>query len=108
VVGLAALEETVTQVASEMVTNAVDASAQPALLDRRPLPPSLHFVLDAPDAHVLIEVWDMSEQPPVPGGLPGWDSERGRGLFIVEALAEQWGWLQRTDMPGKCVWAIVR
>jgi hypothetical protein len=107
VVGLAVLEDTVTQVASEMVANAVEESAQWALRTLWPLQPSLRVVLDTCGDHVLIEVWDLSEQAPVAGELPAWGSERGRGLFIVEALAERWGWRPRTDMPGKCVWALV-
>lgn len=41
---------------------------------------------------------------------PGWRSgglaaENGRGLLIVEALAERWGVEARTPNPGKTVWA---
>ncbi|MGH3167630.1 MAG: ATP-binding protein [Trebonia sp.] len=108
VVGLAGLEDAVVQVASELVANAYQASERWAARRRWSCLPPLHFVLDACGDRVLIEVWDVSEQPPVADAQPGLESERGRGLFIVEAMAERWGWRLRTDMPGKCVWAIVR
>jgi hypothetical protein len=100
-VGLAALEDPVTQVAGELVVNAVQESGRQAL-------PALRVVLDAFGGRVLVEVWDMSEQPPGTGAPPGsLFSESGRGLFIVQAMSERWGWHPRADIPGKCVWAIV-
>ncbi|OSC64498.1 hypothetical protein B5180_31875 [Streptomyces sp. BF-3] len=33
------------------------------------------------------------------------DQEGGRGLLLVAALADDWGWFPRTDGPGKTVWA---
>jgi hypothetical protein len=41
-------------------------------------------------------------------GVPAWDADAGRGLFIVDALtAGRWGWFAADT--GKCVWAeIVR
>jgi anti-sigma regulatory factor (Ser/Thr protein kinase) len=107
-VGLAGLEDTLTLVATELIANAVAASAQWALRSRPSVPPSLLLILDARDGRVLIEVWDVSELPPVAAGLPEqWGSETGRGLVIVGTLAEEWGWRPGAGMPGKCVWAIV-
>ena len=107
-VGLAGLEDTLTLVATELIANAVAASAQWALLNRRSVPPSLLLILDARDGRVLVEVWDVSEEPPVAAGLPEeWGSETGRGLFMVGTLADEWGWRPCAGMPGKCVWAVV-
>ncbi|MEU5521894.1 ATP-binding protein [Streptomyces sp. NPDC047860] len=33
------------------------------------------------------------------------DAEGGRGLLLVEALADRWGCAPRPDGPGKTVWA---
>jgi hypothetical protein len=41
-------------------------------------------------------------QNPVPRG------ESGRGLLLVEALADDWGVMPRPCGPGKIVWAQVR
>jgi hypothetical protein len=40
-------------------------------------------------------------------GLPGLDDESGRGLMLVDALAERWGWDLPASGRGKVVWALV-
>jgi len=42
------------------------------------------------DMHLLIEVRDGSHELPVPGDA-ALDDEEGRGLFLVEAIADGWG-----------------
>ncbi|MFD4562122.1 ATP-binding protein, partial [Streptomyces sp. NPDC058469] len=42
------------------------------------------------DTHLLIEVWDGSHQLPVLGEA-ALDDEDGRGLFLVAAIADDWG-----------------
>ena len=90
---------------SELVTNGVQAAGA---VDGKP-PVGLY--LSAGDALVLIEVWDGSTQPPVPAelqdGIPALDQEGGRGLFLVEALSERWGWWLTKDPPGKVTWSEV-
>ena len=56
-------------------------------------------------AQILILVWDASPQPPVLTDVTD-EAEQGRGLRIVEAVSEQWGWYASGN--GKFVWAIVR
>ncbi|MDT3723789.1 ATP-binding protein [Streptomyces sp. DSM 41972] len=76
------------------------------------------LALSTPDAAALtirVEVTDTRgdrlPEPPAtpaaPGAQPAADSARtgGRGLFLVEALADRWGWAPREDGPGKTVWA---
>ena len=58
-------------------------------------------------AQILILVWDASPQPPVLMDVTD-EAEHGRGLMLVEAVSEQWGWYSREDGDGKFVWAIVR
>ncbi|MEH0546658.1 ATP-binding protein [Streptomyces sp. B21-105] len=58
-------------------------------------------------AHTLrIEVTDTAgERPPrLPHPGPDGDSESGRGLLLVEALADRWGWAPELR-PRKTVWA---
>ncbi|MET8169993.1 ATP-binding protein [Streptomyces sp. NPDC005329] len=60
-------------------------------------------------AHTLrIEVTDTAgdrpPRPPRPG--PDRDAESGRGLLLVEALADRWGWAPELR-PRKTVWAEV-
>ncbi|MEU1488656.1 ATP-binding protein [Streptomyces sp. NPDC005776] len=35
------------------------------------------------------------------------DGDGGRGLVLVAALADRWGWYPCTDGPGKTVWAVL-
>ena len=54
---------------------------------------------------VRIEVSDTHESLPSPR-TPNPETEDGRGLFLVDALAARWGVCGRTG-PGKTVWADV-
>ncbi|MGW0331428.1 ATP-binding protein [Streptomyces sp. NPDC003011] len=56
-------------------------------------------------AHVLLTVSDPGENPPELTATDCSDlREHGRGLFIVDTLAEEWGWTLRPP-AGKTVWA---
>ncbi|SCD59429.1 Histidine kinase-like ATPase domain-containing protein [Streptomyces sp. DpondAA-D4] len=58
------------------------------------------------DKRLRIEVTDTrSEQLPTPG-TPADDAETGRGLLIVEALADRWG-VDHGPVPRKTVWAEI-
>lgn len=50
-----------------------------------------------------IEVSDTHDRRPTPKA-PASDDEHGRGLLLVEALADRWGVKERRG-PGKTVWA---
>jgi two-component sensor histidine kinase len=85
--------------ASELITNAVKASRVATRTAAVPL-------WQASDrAQVLIIVWDSSPQSPVRVDASG-EAENGRGLMLVEAISEQWGWCRCDDIEGKFVWAI--
>jgi anti-sigma regulatory factor (Ser/Thr protein kinase) len=107
--GLGDLAETVELVVSELVTNAVLASVDH---DGRPRYSAehglacVHLRLSTDKLAVLIEVWDENAVLPEPG-LPDLDDESGRGLMLVDALAEHWGWDLPTSGRGKVVWALV-
>ncbi|MZE78545.1 ATP-binding protein [Streptomyces xinghaiensis] len=60
---------------------------------------------------VRAEVTDTrAERLPVPvrPGEGDTVAESGRGLLLVAALADRWGWEPRSDGPGKTVWAECR
>jgi anti-sigma regulatory factor (Ser/Thr protein kinase) len=101
--GLSELAEAAQLVVSELVTNAMLAS-RALISERRPLPPPMGFSISASPDWVLVEVWDCSDVPPVITA-PGEFSENSRGLLLVEAYANRWGWypVQR----GKRVWAVI-
>jgi len=100
--GLRAQAETAELLVSELVTNAIRASA--ALAERQPCPPTVRLWLGAGHEQLLIQVWDADERMPV-CEQPDPDAEHGRGLFLVEALSEDWGTYRPTGYPGKVVWA---
>jgi len=98
--GIGHLGDSTELVVTELTTNAVRASRELAQAAVR-----LWLLSDA--AQILILVWDASPQPPVVLGVTG-EAEHGRGLMLVEAVSEQWGWSSRAGGGGKFVWAIVR
>ena len=97
--GRAGLSPDAGVVVSELVTNAVAASA-----GLRPAAPVLVWL--GSDSHcLLLAVADVSPRPPL--RLDVWpDAEGGRGLALVEALSGRWGWYPAT-ITGlkKVVWA---
>ncbi|MFI6376462.1 ATP-binding protein [Streptomyces sp. NPDC050546] len=63
----------------------------------------LGFRLDP--THLLVTVSDPDDHPPVHTPADGSSlEEHGRGLCIVDALSEEWGWTPRPP-AGKTVWA---
>lgn len=86
-------------IVSELMTNAAEASA--GLADR----PPITLRLLASEKSLVIEAWDRSPRDPEPRE-PGPDAECGRGLTVVAALSERWGW-ERTGHHRKVVWAEV-
>ncbi|MEU7410650.1 ATP-binding protein [Streptomyces sp. NPDC042638] len=96
--GLPGLVETAELLAAELVTNAVRHTKGPAALRVRRSPRGL----------VWIGAWDTDpEPPPPPRPLErALDLEEGRGLGLVTACAEYWGWQPsaRFGDRGKYVW----
>lgn len=107
--GLNELADPIELVVSELVTNAVQASADD---DGRPryTPDTglacIHLRLSTDGIAALVEVWDENAQLPKTT-QPGLDDEDGRGLMLVDALAAQWGWDLPASGLGKIVWAMV-
>lgn len=62
----------------------------------------MHLELGVDRDTVRVAVLDDSSARPCAAALPDWDSESGRGLFLVEALSDRWG---SDALPeGKRVW----
>ncbi|MEU0073088.1 ATP-binding protein [Streptomyces sp. NPDC006332] len=95
--GLIRLADTAELLATELIANAVLHTKGPATLRVRW------------SAGVLrIGAWDADPRPPEPPGELAnlTDAEGGRGLAMVQACADVWGWqpLSRFGNRGKYVW----
>jgi anti-sigma regulatory factor (Ser/Thr protein kinase) len=107
--GLRDQADNVELIVSELVTNAAQASLTP---DGRPLYfgdgglDTVYLRLSSDLAWTLVEVWDQHLGTP-DLTLPDVDDESGRGLMIVAALSERWGWDMTHHGSGKMVWALV-
>ncbi|MFI7408380.1 ATP-binding protein [Streptomyces sp. NPDC049627] len=58
---------------------------------------------------VRVEVTDESPRPPLSTAVDELSelselAEGGRGVAIVEAVTDRWGWVPSADRPGKTVW----
>jgi anti-sigma regulatory factor (Ser/Thr protein kinase) len=87
------LADDVALAVSELVTNAVKASASP-----------LHMGLSEGHGWLVVAVADAGRGYPV-RSCPDAAAETGRGLAVVEALSDRWGW-HPVALPGltKVVW----
>ena len=94
------LVDTAQLVASELLTNAVRVSGR---LDR----PVIQLSLASDWQRLLILVRDYDPGAPNPRQADDED-EGGRGLMLVEAISERFGWYRPADgTPGKFVWAVL-
>jgi anti-sigma regulatory factor (Ser/Thr protein kinase) len=100
--GLELLSDTVELLVSELVTNAVNATE--TVLG--PVRPPVRLRLSTDRERVLAEVWDPSEQQPVPADV-GPTAESGRGLFLLGVLSARWDWYLTPRWGGKVVWCEV-
>lgn len=107
---LDALSATAELIVSELVTNAVHASA--GLTGSRRAgrwvagTPPVRLWLLSNRERILIQVWDANDRHPAPQ-QPGPDAESGRGLLLVESLSADWGSYPPDRSSGKVVWALI-
>jgi anti-sigma regulatory factor (Ser/Thr protein kinase) len=98
--GLADLADTAEILASELVTNALQASRRL----RTPQVPVVRLWVAGDGVSLVIYVGDGShERPARQEAEPG--DESGRGLMIVDALGASWGSYETHD--GKIVWVQI-
>lgn len=109
--GMAGVAEDVELIVSELVSNAVvastDADGRPKYTDATGGLPVVHLRLRSDHVRIVIEVWDLNPKAPEVR-QPEPDAESGRGLLLVEALGERWGWEHVAGWPGKVVWAELK
>jgi anti-sigma regulatory factor (Ser/Thr protein kinase) len=100
---LEGLSDSALLLVSELVTNAVEASASEVGHDQDGWP-MVGLTLEPTDSGLLAEVWDASSALPAlqEADLTG---DRGRGLVLVDFLADSWG--HRAAGDGKVVWCTV-
>ncbi|WP_405715555.1 MULTISPECIES: ATP-binding protein [unclassified Streptomyces] len=91
------LAETLILLISELVTNAVVHTGCPAVL-------RMLFGLTGSAGTVRVEVADSSCRPPQQRHAAGEDTN-GRGLELVDGLADRWGW--QPEGAGKRIWCEV-
>ena len=98
--GAAELADAAELVASELVTNSLNACAG---LDQAAI--RLVLTLDKGELAILVR----DNHPGVPLAVqPGADDEGGRGLLIVEQLSDRCGWYRLNDAePAKVTWAVI-
>ena len=98
--GTAELADAAELVASELVTNSVNACAG---LDQAAI--RLVLTFDRDELAILVR----DDHPDVPmAAQPGADDESGRGLLIVEHLSDRCGWYPLEDAkPAKVTWAVI-
>jgi anti-sigma regulatory factor (Ser/Thr protein kinase) len=102
---LNSLTDDAEMVASELASNAVAASTgnsgHPVYVGGRM--PLVRAFLRTDGVRLVLEVWDQAPGIPVLRDV-GDDEESGRGLVLVDAIADDWGWCPVTG-SGKVVWA---
>jgi anti-sigma regulatory factor (Ser/Thr protein kinase) len=103
--GLADLADTAELLASEIATNAVQASQRLSTRADLALMPVIRLWITSDGAALVIHVWDGNDEMPVRQEV-GADSEAGRGLMLVDALAKDWGAYRKAE-GGKVVWAMI-
>jgi hypothetical protein len=103
--GLAFLAEDAEAIVGEFVANAVTHATTPGEPLRKQPTEGLGLRLFRRTGEVICAVLDSSDSAPVLKA-PGSIEESGRGLQMVDALSDVWGWSPVAGR-GKAVWAIL-
>jgi anti-sigma regulatory factor (Ser/Thr protein kinase) len=98
--GLASLADDAEAIVGEFVANAISHAGRAALPGQ-----ALGLRLLRRTGEVMCAVLDPSDSAPVLR-MPERTEEAGRGLQMVDALSDVWGWSPVTGR-GKAVWAIL-
>jgi len=101
--GLGSLADDAEAIVGEFVANAVSHAARATAAVESGQPLGLRLLRRT--GEVMCAVLDPSDTAPVLRA-PGRNEEAGRGLQMVDALSDVWGWSPVTGR-GKAVWAIL-
>jgi anti-sigma regulatory factor (Ser/Thr protein kinase) len=102
--GLPGLAETAELLASELVSNSVQAYERSNLRAQSAIIPVIRLRLVSDRLSIVIYVWDACDEMPV-RQYAGPDEIGGRGLLLVESLGKDWGAYREAD--GKVVWVLI-
>ena len=103
--GLAFLAEDAEAIVGEFVANAVTHAPTAGELSRKQASENLGLRLVRRTGEIICAVLDPSDTAPVLKA-PATVEESGRGLQMVDALSDVWGWSPVAGR-GKAVWAIL-
>ncbi|MEU9848655.1 ATP-binding protein [Streptomyces sp. NPDC047985] len=93
--------DTLTLIVAELSANAVSHGHVPGR--------DFRLRLSAEGATLRVEVTDTRGErlPALAEPSDDLDGDGGRGLLLVAALTDRWGWYPCADGPGKTVWAVL-
>jgi len=102
--GLPGLADTAELLASELVTNSVQAYERSKLTADPAAVPVVRLWLASDGLCLAIHVWDACDDMPARQAA-GPDAASGRGLLLVETLGKDWGAYRQAS--GKVVWVLI-
>ncbi|SCZ16631.1 Histidine kinase-like ATPase domain-containing protein [Streptomyces sp. 136MFCol5.1] len=91
--------DVLTLIVAELSANAVRHGRVPGR--------DLRLRLSAEGATLRVEVTDSRGESTPALAEPSIDRDGRRGLLLVAALTDRWGWYPCIDGPGKTVWAVL-
>ena len=83
---------------AETVAASTDSDGQPVYISGHM--PVVQVCLLTDGVRTLLEVWDQAPGIPVIRDAAGCE-ESGRGLVLIDVIADRWGWSPATRRPGK-------
>jgi anti-sigma regulatory factor (Ser/Thr protein kinase) len=100
-----AVAEDALLIVSELLTNAVQHAVKPLEpAGGRPDAVVCSLLLWLTEKGLTVSVYDADRRPPVVRNASA-DAECGRGLRLVDALSEAWGYTHPSPASGKLIWA---
>lgn len=99
--------ETARLLVSEMITNAIQhthSDEEVSLFSDLSPVRTVTLTLRLDGGRLVLLVQDNDRRPPMVK-VVGEDAESGRGVFLIEALSERWGYYYPTESSGKVVWS---
>jgi hypothetical protein len=102
--GLPQLADTAELLASELVTNSVQAYEHYGPGSDTPIVPVTGLWITCDGVSMLIHVWDACDEMPARQDADP-EAPGGRGLLLVETLGKDWGAYREAE--GKVVWVLI-